>query len=156
MDLLDNLSIALSKRFNKTISKYVLITQYICLLYREDHIPDHCLDVEEYDETKKESSKYIDGMTENLHCKNAFELPDEYNHEFINTISDNNTLFYQFGIFLHGESHKEIPTKVYTLVDHFEQQLKAFWSSEMKLSFKKKYYFTQSKEELKKNTHSIF
>ena len=126
MDLLDNLSISLSERFNETILKYVLMTQYICLLYRENHIPDHCLHVEEYDYTKKERSEYIDGMTENLHCKNAFELLDEYNHEFIDTISDNNTLFYQFGIFLHGEGQKEVPTNLYTLVDHFKQQLKAF------------------------------
>ena len=67
-------------------------------------------------------------MIENLYYKNAFELLDQYNHEFIDTISDNNnnTLFYQFGIFLHGEGQKEVPTNLYTLVDHFKQQLKAF------------------------------
>lgn len=150
MDLLDNLSIALGQRFDKNSLQNILMTQYICPLYQKDCINDHCFGIDEYDYTKKERSENIDGMTENLHCKNAFELLDEHNHEFIDTISDNNTLFYQFGIFLHGEGHKEVPTKLITLVDRIREQFKTYWLREVKIGFKRKYYFSQSKGVLKK------
>ena len=67
MDLLDNLSIALSQRFDKNSLQNILMTQYICPFYQEDCINDHCFEIDEYDYTKKERSENIDGMTEKLH-----------------------------------------------------------------------------------------
>ena len=38
-------------------------------------------------------------MTENLYCTNAFELLDEYDHEFIDVVFYNNDLFINLVLF---------------------------------------------------------
>ena len=48
----------------------------------------------------------------------------EFDQEFIDTIFANNTLFYQFGIFSYSEGYKEAPTKVDTLVNYLDSDLK--------------------------------
>ena len=43
---------------------------------------------------KKYYNECIKGMTENVHSKDVFQLLNEYAHEFICVIFDNNALLY--------------------------------------------------------------
>ena len=91
---MDNLSSLLSFPSQKQKYLSLLLTQYVSVLYKNYQRIDHCKDVHEYDYTREEKSEYIEGMIENLHYKNAFELLDEYDDAFIDTVFENKTIFY--------------------------------------------------------------
>ena len=88
-------------------------------------------------------------MIKNLHCKNTFELIYEFVHKFVDATFDDNTSFYEFGIFLRWWRILKSVYKSNNSGWTFKKMIKIVLKKTIRSEMKNKFWHSISHKELR-------